>query len=115
MLKKVSVSLGASFISIFLLGAATPAEAFTWNSYADTAITSYVYQYPHEESVVEYVGEQTLWPIEDEESMPTLPAYSGNTGSYTVKWGDTLWVISQKLGVSVNSLRTVNNLWHDSI
>ena len=110
MLKKVSVSLGASFISIFLLGAATPAEAFTWNIYADTSTTDFVYHFRHEDYYYA-PGEE----YEEEQPTPTLPAYSGNTGSYTVKWGDTLWIVSQKLGVSVNSLKTANNLWHDNI
>ena len=109
MLKNISVLLVAGLLLVFLWGA-TPAEAFTWNSNADTSTANYVYHFSHEDY---YYSSGEVY--EEEQPTPTLPAYSGNTGSYTVKWGDTLWIVSQKLGVSVNSLRTVNSLWHDNI
>ena len=105
MFKKISVLLGGGLLSLLLFGA-TPAEALTWSNNADTT-TSYVYHFRHEGY---YYAPGEVY--EEEQPTSTLPAY---TGSYTVKWGDTLWIISQKLGVSVNSLRTANNLWHDNI
>ncbi|MDR0921930.1 MAG: LysM peptidoglycan-binding domain-containing protein [Lactobacillales bacterium] len=42
---------------------------------------------------------------------------SGNTtsGAYTVKSGDTLWAISQKAGLKVDTLKRINNLVSDLI
>ncbi len=35
--------------------------------------------------------------------------------SYTVRWGDTLWLLSQRFGVPLASLRAANNQWSDWI
>ena len=100
MLKNITGLLVAGLLLTFLWGA-TPVEAFTWNNNTDTSV---IYYYYYDESLVQ------MPPLTE-----TKSAYSGNTASYTVKWGDSLWLISQKLGVSINSLRTANNLWNDNL
>lgn len=42
-------------------------------------------------------------------------ASEANTNSYTVKKGDNLYRIAQKLGISVNSLKKINNIEEDLI
>jgi spore germination cell wall hydrolase CwlJ-like protein len=37
------------------------------------------------------------------------------SGTYTVKSGDTLYIISQRLGISLYSLRKINNKWDNMI
>jgi len=32
------------------------------------------------------------------------------SGYHTVKWGDTLWIVSQRYGVTVGDLRAWNNI-----
>jgi N-acetylmuramoyl-L-alanine amidase len=43
------------------------------------------------------------------------PPSSGNSSTYTVQPGDTLWKISQKFGVSVESIKSANGLWSDTL
>ena len=44
----------------------------------------------------------------------TTPPPTGNV-TYTVKRGDSLWSIASQYGVSVNALRTANNLTTDTL
>lgn len=34
---------------------------------------------------------------------------------YTVRWGDSLWNLSQRFGTTVTSLRQANSRWHDNL
>ena len=105
MIKKVSVLLGAGLLSLLLIGA-TPAEAFTGVVPPNALII-----FTNVRVGITYRVSRR-YPLKLQHRRYLL---IGNTDSYTAKWGDTLWIISQKLGVSVNSLRTANNLWHDNI
>ncbi len=46
-------------------------------------------------------------------AFSSTPALAGFT--YTVRWGDSLWLISQRYGVSVETLRQANGLWSYTI
>ncbi|ACV62727.1 cell wall hydrolase SleB [Desulfofarcimen acetoxidans DSM 771] len=100
MLRNITGLFVAGLILTFLW-VANPAEAYTWNSITNTRFIYYNYNYGYFEQMPPLTA--------------TKSAYSGNAASYTVKWGDSLWLISQKLGVSINSLRTVNSLWNDNL
>lgn len=47
--------------------------------------------------------------------VTTTPAVSSSGGSHTVAAGDSLWGLSRKYGVSVDQLRSANNLSGDLI
>jgi N-acetylmuramoyl-L-alanine amidase len=38
-----------------------------------------------------------------------------SSSKYTVNDGDTLWIIANKFGTTVDNLKTINNLWTDTI
>ena len=40
---------------------------------------------------------------------------SENSWTYTVRTGDTLYLISQRYGTTVNALRSLNNIWTDNL
>lgn len=68
-----------------------------------------------------YPGQQLIIP--GQQTTPTQPTPTQpNTGqpgetnsSYKVQAGDSLWKISQKFGLSVNQLKSLNNLTSDTI
>lgn len=45
----------------------------------------------------------------------TIPGSTGNGARYTVVSGDTLFLISQRFGVSSDTIRRANNIWKDVV
>ncbi|HQD39675.1 MAG: LysM peptidoglycan-binding domain-containing protein [Firmicutes bacterium] len=58
------------------------------------------------------VGQQLVIP-NGGTSTPQPPA--GGSQVYTVKYGDSLYLISQRFGVSIAELRAANNIWDDNL
>ncbi|OPZ63789.1 MAG: Spore cortex-lytic enzyme precursor [Firmicutes bacterium ADurb.Bin506] len=61
----------------------------------------------------------TIYPgqvitIPDKPSSPSAPS-SGSSTRYTVRSGDTLFLIARRYGTTVNAIMTANSLWSSSI
>jgi len=68
------------------------------NLTSDALSVGQVLKIPSEESTGESGGEST-----------------GNYFNYTVQSGDTLWTLSQRFGVSIDDIRSLNNLTSDAL
>lgn len=61
------------------------------------------------------LGTPNVYAQTVEVTSPTQIVQTVDQSTYTVQWGDTLWSISQKIGVSISNLKLFNNLANDAI
>lgn len=93
---KYVVQSGDSLYLIAQRNGTTVSEIQAWNGLSGTSV---------------YPGQQLVIPT----STQTSGSSSSSGTLYTVKSGDTLYLIAQKFGVTVNSIRQANNIWDNNL
>ena len=69
---------------------------------------------PGQKLVVKQGSSNTAKPVSTAPAQTSKPSTSGN-GSYTVQSGDSVWTIADKYGISMDQLRSWNNIQNDFI
>lgn len=60
-----------------------------------------------------YIGQKLTIPSAVQQIPQNIPLLSSDSSAYTVIYGDTLWLISQKLNTTISAIRYLNNLGSD--
>jgi peptidoglycan DL-endopeptidase LytE len=110
--KTYTVVSGDSLIKIANKNHITLAELSSWNKLQGHII------YPGQKLIVSKSTSSStiVLPVQKPANNPKPAVQTPSVaGSYTVKKGDSLWKIANQAGITIQSLKTVNNLKSDSI
>ena len=105
--KTYTVVAGDNLSKIASKNKVTVNNLMAWNNLKSTII------YPNQ--VLRLSGSSTSTPVENNPPKKDNPPKSGSTTAYTVKRGDTLGAIGKAYGMSVSSLKSLNDLKSDMI
>lgn len=105
--KSYTVVAGDSLSKIASKHKVTVNNLIAWNNLKNTMI------YPRQ--VLKVSGQSTSTPVKNNPPKQSTPPKSGSTATYTVKSGDTLSGIGKAYGMSVSSIKSLNNLNSDRI